>query len=306
MTIRIATILLATALWLDASQAQTSSFTIRSIGPDVWAAIATPTGMIGGNAAVIAGSDGVIVVDAFTTQEIARSFLNQIQTLTKLPVKYVVNTHYHLDHMGGNRVFADAGAVVVAHQNVRRWAIDQNLSMLKDAPPEFRAIVNGIALPTAVFREGVDIYLGTRRVEIRTFPGHTGGDAVVFVPDAKVAICGDLLWRDTAPNLIDATTSSWIETLNILVMQRQEWTFVPGHGDIAAARDVTAFRDYLQTLRSLVGEAQRQGKSGDSLVEAVMPAFKQQFGALSYFEYLAKPNILDVDAELRGVKRIPQ
>jgi cyclase len=304
---RYLAIALAVFVWLGTAHAQSLGFAAKSIGPNVWAAITDEKGTAGGNAGIVVGEDGVLVVDTFVSVEAAQQLLGEIRKLTKLPIKYVVNTHYHFDHVGGNRVFADAGATVVSHENVPRWIVPENLAKLGPTPkPELKAMIEAATLPTTVFQEGVDLDLGTRKVEVRFFPGHTGGDAVVSIPDAKVVFGGDLLWRNFVPNLVDATTSLWIETLNALSTQRDDWTFVPGHGDLATARDVVSFRDYLSTVRTLVNDAQRQGRSGDGVVDLVMPALKQKYGQMAYFEYLARLNILETDAELKGTKRVPK
>ncbi len=126
-----------------------------------------------------------------------------------LPIRFVVNTHYHIDHVNGNDVFAGAGATIVAHRNVRAWMRSENLKFWTDPiPPEIRARVQSLTLPDVVYDDQIDLYLGTRTLEVRYYAGHTGSDSVVFVPDARVVFCGDLLWKNHFPNLIDATTES--------------------------------------------------------------------------------------------------
>ena len=93
----------------------------------------------------------------------------------------------------------------------------------------------------------------------------------MLVPDAKVAFAGDLFWRDSLPNLINASTKPWIATLDAMAKNGADFTFVPGHGEIGTAQNVTLFRDYLATLLKLVADARAQGKSGNALSEAVMP-----------------------------------
>ena len=80
---------------------------------------------------------------------------------------------------------------------------------------------------------------------------------------------------------------------------------MPGHGEVGRPQDVTAFREYLQTLDTLVREARAQGKSGDALSETVMPALKPKYGHMEFFEQVAKQNVLETEAELSGTKRIP-
>ena len=215
------------------------------------------------------GDDGVAVIDTFWSQDAARQLLADIQARTKLPVKFVINTHYHLDHVAGNGVFAAAGAIVVAQENVRGWIREENLHLLGAfLTPELKALTEAVVAPMVVYETDMNLYLGTRRIQVRSLPGHTGGDSVVFIPDAKVVFAGDLVWRNMLPNLIDASTKPWIETLDSLVADSApDSAFVPGHGELGKASDVAAFRDYLAALRTLVEEARARGQSGDALTQ---------------------------------------
>src|SRR5262249_40553000 len=94
-------------------------FTLKPLGHNAYAAIGGPKA--GANAGFVIGDDGVLVVDTFESADAAKALLSEIRKLTPLPVKYVVNTHCHLDHTGGNRVFQDASAAVIAHRNVPSW-----------------------------------------------------------------------------------------------------------------------------------------------------------------------------------------
>jgi hypothetical protein len=107
------------------------------------------------------------------------------------------------------------------------------------------------------------------------------------------------------PNTIDASTRPWIHTLGSIATNWAGYSFVPGHGDVGNAADVTAFGDYLATQRKLVGDAHVQGNSGAAVVQAVMPLLSAQYGKWDYFKYNAQSNILEMDVELTGKKRIP-
>lgn len=300
-------LVLSAAVVVGAQDANKLPFNLKQVGPNVWAAIARmEIPDAAANAGVIVGEDGVVVVDTFATPVAAAQLLAEIRKLTKLPVKFVVNTHYHLDHVAGNKVFADAGALLVAHYPVRGWIHPENLKFFgKDAKPEQKAMVDALMPPTAGYAQGLDLYLGARAIHVRHLPGHTGGDSVVFVPDAKAAFAGDLFWRRTSPNMVDASSKPWITTLDTLA-KNADYTFIPGHGDVGTANDVTAFRDYIATVQKLVAEAQAQGKAGDALVEAVLPAFTAKYGEWDFFKFLAPLNIREMEAELSGKKRIPQ
>ena len=282
---------------------------LTQIGPNAWAALDNPKSKQRSysNAGVVIGDDGVLVIDTLTSDAAAGHLLKEIRKLTNLPVKFVINTHYHGDHVAGNKVFSSAGATVLAHDNVRRWIHPENLRTLGDTPkPEMKSFVEQLVAPTMGYTNAVDIHLGARAVQVRSFPGHTGGDSVVIVPDAKAVFGGDLIWKEVTPNTIDGSTKPWMETLATLASTYADYTFVPGHGPVATSQDVTALRDYLATVQKLVADARASGKSGATVTEAVLPALKEKYGQWEGFGYLAPLNIAQAEAELSGKKRIPR
>ena len=323
---RTRTVILASAVlafsWL-AFSADSPDFTVKKIGEGVYAAIGADGGKAGSNAGFVVGSSGVLVVDTFEGVEPARALLAEIRKVTNLPIRFVVNTHYHLDHTGGNAVFAEAGATIIAHKNLRGWLRTENLKFFRDPKPEQRAMVESLVLPDETYSDAVDIYLGTRHIQVRYMLGHTGGDSVVLVPDADVIFGGDLVWQKHLPNLIDATTSDWVKTLEKLLADHPSATFVSGHGDVASPADVRDFHDYLVTLREEVARAQAAGKSDKDLVDAVMPALKEKYGdcpqvttpasspaspsahCWGFFKAFSTRNILQTGAELAGTKKVP-
>ena len=283
------------------------AFTLKPLGHNAYAAI-DANGKAGANAGFVIGADSVLVVDTFEHESAAQQLLAEIRKLTPLPVKYVVNTHYHLDHVAGNRVFQQAGAAVIAQRNVTGWIHTENLKFFgKGIKPEQKSMVEALGAPDRTYTDRLELNLGSLPVEVRYFPGHTGGDSVVSIPAANVVFCGDLFWNTTLPNLIDASTVPWIATLDELIQQQPAaTTFIPGHGEPGNAQSVAAFRDYLKNLREILNGPVQSGKSGDELVAAVLPQLQEKYGQWTFFKYFAKPNILDTAAELRGSKRIPQ
>jgi cyclase len=282
-------------------------FTLKPLGHNVWAAIDGAKGDAGANAGFVIGEDGVAVIDTFENPEAAKQMLAEIRILTNLPVKFVVNTHYHIDHVAGNEVFQKAGAIVFAQRNVRSWIHTENLKFFgKNVKPEEKTMVESLGAPDAVYDSGVTLFLGSRKIDVRVFPGHTGGDSVVFIPDAQVVFTGDLFWRNTLPNLIDASTAAWLSTLDTIATTQPAATFVPGHGDTGNAADAQAFRGYLAYLREQVATPVKEGKTSDALVNAVLPQLTEKYGKWDFFKEFAKPDILNTAAELRGDKRIPK
>ena len=281
-------------------------FTLKPLGHNAFAAIDGPKGLAGANAGFVIGDDGVLVVDTFESADAAKALLAEIRKLTQLPVKYVVNTHYHLDHTGGNRVFQDAGATVIAHRNVPGWIHTENLKFFgKNIKPEQKAMVEALGAPNIVYDHNVEVALGTVTVQISYFPGHTGGDSVVFIPSADVVFGGDLFWNRTLPNLIDASTEPWINTLDQVRKRAPSAAFVPGHGDVGKAEDVEAFRAYLGDVRALTEQPAKAGKTGEDLVTAVLPALQEKYGKWNFFQFFAKRNIIDTAAEWTGTKKRP-
>jgi len=291
----------------SASQSAPLPFTLKPLGHNVYAAIDDPKGDAGANAGFVIGDNGVLVIDTFENEPAAKQMLAQIRKLTSLPIKYVVNTHYHLDHVAGNKIFADAGAVVIAHQNVAGWIHTENLKFFgKDIKPEQRSMVESLFVPDISYESALSLSLGSRTVYVGFAPGHTGGDSWVAIPDAQVVFWGDLFWRKTLPNLIDASTSDWVKTLgDFSDFAHSTGIDVPGHGDVGTNAEVAEFRDYLINLRAMVKKPVDEGKTGDDLVNAVLPALTEKYGKWGLFEYFSRPNILDVAAEFRGDKRIP-
>jgi cyclase len=281
-------------------------FTIHEVGPGVFATIGVPLSGAGSNAGFIVGDDGVAVVDTFQSSAAAEQLLAAIHERTKLPVRFVVDTHYHLDHVAGNGVFRDAGATVVAQRNVRAWERTENLKWwAPNVPPDKRAWVESLVLPDLVYDDGIDLYLGNRRLEVRAMPGHTGSDSVVFVPDADVVFTGDLFWNATLPNTTDADTAAWLRSDGRLIAGHPKGTFVPGHGEVGKAADVEAFRGYLEALRHAVAAAREQGLSGDALVSRVRDQLAPRFARWDWYDHFIAPNITQMAAELAGTKRRP-
>jgi len=314
-----------------ASPKAEDDFQLIKVADGVYAAIAKP-GSFSGNAGFVIGDDGVLIFDTFFTPAVLEELVGEIQALTKLPIKFAVNSHYHLDHTGGNQVLAARGVPIFAHDNVLKWQTTKNkrflpapadlqkrradaVKQLSDTPADQKDkrtqlerqisrydAMAAITLtnPTATFSSGlVRLYLGKREVVLATLPGHTGGDVFAYVPDANVVFMGDLGWARTLPNLVDATVSDWVPTLDQILTQYPTAVFVPGHGNVAAASDIGTFRDYLADLRVRVKQAIAEGLTVDQAKEQLTIPEKYKSFA---FQNFAKPNVEDMYKELKGTK----
>jgi cyclase len=309
-TILLCLLLIVTALATPAQQASAPSalpFTLKPLGNNVYAAIAVPKSNAGSNSGFIIGNDGVIVVDTFVTADAAKALLAEIQKLTKLPIKFVVNTHYHLDHVAGNGVYAQTGAVIIGQKNLRGWINTENLKFFGPTPkPEQKSMVEALVAPNLTYDSALELFIGSKPVLVRYYPGHTGGDSVVISPEAQVVFTGDLFWRKTLPNLIDGTTDKWAESDAKLASEFSNAKFVSGHGDVGTAEDVKDFEGYVNDLRAAIAQGIKNGQSGDALVASVTAELQPKYSKWDAYDYFLKRNIADTEKELRGTKKIPQ
>ncbi|HWC56284.1 MAG TPA: MBL fold metallo-hydrolase, partial [Sphingomicrobium sp.] len=238
----------------------------------------------------------------------ARALVAEIHRLTPKPIRYVVNTHYHIDHTGGDKALRDAGAVIIAHRNVRGWVRTENVHLLgAQITPEFKAQIAALALPDITTDTDLTVWLGSRKVVVRTVLGHTGGDLTIFVPDAKVLFTGDLLWRKIPPNLIDGSVKEWTATDADFehMPDAAQLVFVPGHGDVANLKDVEDFRAYLLDLRRLVTDGRKAALKDDALAQMVIPKLKALHPDWTISDRAAAADVLYMDEELAGTKRRP-
>jgi cyclase len=310
------------------------NFTVVKLADGVYAAIAKPGGLATGNAAFVTGDNGVLVFDTFFTPAAAEELLEAVQLEGKQPVKYAVNSHYHLDHTGGNQVFTAKGIPIIAHDRLIVWQTSKNRrflppleelqkrkadvqKQLDDTPADqterrtnlqrrlrrFDAMIPiQLTNPTVTFGSGsVRLYLGKREVVLFTLPGHTGGDVLAYVPDANIVFTGDMSWRKTLPNLVDATVNDWIPSLDKLINDYPAAKFVPGHGEVASAADVKEFRDYLDDLRTRVKQAIADGLTVEQAKERLK--LPEKYKAFE-FQNFATPNVEDMYKELAGTKKI--
>jgi cyclase len=309
-------------------------FELVKVADGVYAAIAKPEGLASGNAGFVVGDDGVVIVDTFFTPAAIEELISEIGKLTQQPLKDAVNTHYHLDHTGGNQVLAARGVPIIAHDNVAKWQTTKNRRFLrppeelqkrradvakqlgetpedqKDKRAQFERQLRRIDAmmtikltnPTLTFASGtVHLYLGKREVVLFTLPGHTGGDVLAYVPDANVVFTGDMGWSRTLPNLVDATVNDWIASLDNILKEYPTAKFIPGHGGVATATEMREFRDYLDDLRTRVKQAIADGLTIEQAKQQLkLPEKYKSFA----FQNFAQPNVEDMYKELKGTKQL--
>ena len=209
----------------------------------------SPSNSFAANAGIIIGRDGVVVVDTLMTAKEARRFIKDIRAVTQKPIRYVVDTHYHLDHAFGNSELVRLGAVVVAQERDRANLEKNGQDSLKRSG-EYgisKEDIAGteIALPSLTYDTRMTIDLGDQKV-VLMYPGaaHTSGDTLVYLPDKKILFAGDILFTNFHPFLGEGDLPSWGRVLDsILAMDVEK--IIPGHGPLSTKEDVKDMKKYL-------------------------------------------------------------
>ena len=216
----------------------------------------------GGNIGLSVGTDDAFIIDdqyAPMTPRVKAA----IATVTPKPVRFVVNTHWHDDHTGGNEAMAGSGAIIFAHDNVRRrMSTEQFLAAFNARIP---ASPKG-ALPAVTFSDTLTFYLNGDTIRsIHVANAHTDGDAIIFFRGANVIHMGDTFFNGFYP-FIDVSTGGsldgMIRTANqALAMSNAGTKFIPGHGPLATRADLLRYRDMMVTVRQRVGRLVTQRRT---------------------------------------------
>jgi glyoxylase-like metal-dependent hydrolase (beta-lactamase superfamily II) len=217
------------------------------------------------NAGFVVTDDGVLVVDALGSPALASELLAEIRRVTTQPLRTVVVTHYHADHIYGLQVFKAAGASIVAHGAAREYLhSDTAQRRLEASRQELAPWVDEQTRLVGADRwlagDETRLQMGSYDILIRRAgPAHTPEDLVVFVPRLGVLFAGDLFFRGRIPFVGQADSRLWIASLERLI-DDQPRLVVPGHGPVSTdpLADLELTRDYLAHLRRTMGEAARK------------------------------------------------
>ncbi|MCL6459231.1 MAG: MBL fold metallo-hydrolase [Gorillibacterium sp.] len=280
-------------------------FKLDHVEQGIWAAIAIPGSGALGNAAIIDLGDGVLVVDTFCLPQAAELLRQAAEELTGKWVKYIVNTHFHGDHHYGNQVFKDStiistggtrdrlselkptdseewqlglkgqieafrGILAVQHDQRVIKALGEEIS---DKENLYTAIPNvRFVLASITFSDRMVIHGSTRTAEVFTFGGgHTKSDALVYVPDQKVLIAGDLVLGKSHPAMLHGDPPSWLDILNRLQKELEIAFVIPGHGDVTDKASLKEMKDYLTDIQIYAKQGAQSGESIDAWLEKGIP-----------------------------------
>jgi glyoxylase-like metal-dependent hydrolase (beta-lactamase superfamily II) len=223
----------------------------------------------GGNLGVFVADDGVFLVDG-QFAPLTHRILAEIRRVSTERVRFLINTHFHGDHTGGNENFGPAGALIVAHENVRRTLAQPHyIEMVQTRWPAF----GPEALPVVTFRDSVTFHLGGERIDvIHAPPSHTDGDSVIYFRGSDVIHMGDI-YRTRGQPIFDRNNGGSYEGLIaasdfVLDLIGKDTKIVPGHGAISTRADLREVRDIMATVRDRI----RAGIDAGRTVEEVIAA----------------------------------
>jgi cyclase len=223
----------------------------------------------GGNIGVSAGDDGVVMVDD-QFAPLAPKILDAVRALGKGEPEFVLNTHWHGDHTGGNAEFG-AKASIVAHENVRK-----RLS----TPQQLRgSTVEAIApagLPVVTFQQSLSLHMNGEEIRVIHFPtGHTDGDSVIFFTGSNVVHMGDHFFNGKFPFVDLESGGNAVQfaanVKAVLDQVKDDTKIIPGHGPLASKADLAAYSDVLSETIKIVQKGKKAGKSVEDLQKAGLP-----------------------------------
>jgi cyclase len=297
-------------------------FDIKKVADGVYAAVASPSYKVNCNTAIIENADGVMVVDTHSKPSAARVIVERLRDITKKPVRYVVNTHFHWDHWHGNEVYPAAypDAEIVSNNITREAMVKKGLKRIQDhvrqVPSDIAKLKADIqaasaaqrgkleadlklaesylaevralkpALPTIAFEHTMKLYRRDREIHLLHLGrAHTEGDVFVYLPKEKVVITGDAMIGWT-PYMGDGYPEDWAGTLDRLA-QLDFTHIIMGHGDVTGREWLNTFRSYVHDMVESVRHEAATGATLDEVkqraIAKLAPRYETPFSA--YGEY---------------------
>lgn len=222
----------------------------------------------GGNIGVSIGADGVFIIDDKFAR-FADQIISQIKGLTDQPIRYVVNTHYHGDHTGANAQMKEAGATIIAHENVRKR---MGMTFENKAFGRTTEAVDASLWPTVTFSEKATLHFNGQTVTaIHTPKAHTDGDSIIYFKEANVLHMGDNFFNGMFP-YIDIDGGGSLQGMiashgAALSLINDETTIIPGHGPLAVKADLIKAQELLKDIQNRVQSEISKGATLDEILE---------------------------------------
>ncbi|MCU1309484.1 MAG: beta-lactamase-like protein [Candidatus Angelobacter sp.] len=231
----------------------------------------------GGNIGASVGDDGIVIVDD-QFAPLAPKIQAALKGITDKPVRFIINTHYHGDHTGGNAEFSKQGTII-AQENVRKRLMEGSKTRFGTTPPAPKE-----ALPIITFNDRASVHLNGEDIRAIHFPaGHTDGDSVIFFTQSNVIHMGDDFVTYGFP-FVDVDNGGSVTGMiagveKVLATAPPDTKYIPGHGALSTADDVRKFVQMLKDTRALVSDAVKKDQTAAQMKEAkIMAKFEDQYG----------------------------
>ena len=262
------------------------------------------------NSGVIIGDDSVMIVEAQATPRLANKVIDCVRSVTDKPISHVVLTHYHAVRVLGASAFgadqiimSDVARAMVAERGQEDWDSEfQRFPRLFEGHES----IPGLTWPTTTFSDGMTVFLGNRRVDIKKLGrAHTAGDAVIHVPDQNVMFTGDIVEYHSACYCGDGHYSDWGGTLDAIKAYDVD-AIAPGRGDALVGTEmvnkaIESTRDFVDSTYAPVKRVVARGGTMKEAWDAVREACDPKFSDFAIYEHCLPFNVARAYDEARGI-----
>ena len=224
------------------------------------------------NAGFIVSEEGVLVIDSLMTPSLATRLLSEIRRVSKAPIRYLVDTHYHGDHVFGNQYFVPAP--IIGHVNCRQELIekfDANMNRYTSGRPELIPELEQIrmTLPDVTFEDRMNLRLGDREINlIYLGRAHSAGDILLHLPQEGLLYAGDIAFHRILPAFPDGHITKWLDVME--ETRKLDFdTIVPGHGPVGTKREFDEAKELMAHLHGEIRRGFDQGQSEEETAQGV-------------------------------------
>jgi cyclase len=290
---------------------------MRELARGVYAYLQPHTGWFMSNAGLIVGKKEAIIIDSLTNKSQVEEFIRKIKQVTDKPIRFVINTHVHGDHIFTNHFFKDA--MVICSSRCREETIkmppDRIERTLKPLFPGISFAGARITLQDMAFEKTLTIYQDEREIQLVDLgPGHSQSDTYVHLPKEKIVFCGDLLFSGSPQMLLNGCLSCLIQNLDVLAGLDAK-VYVPGHGPVGGKETVHGMREYLVVVRDEARKCFDKGMSYEEAARTIDIGRFKEWGktellygncARAYSEFRGEPPARELNVAEIMARMLPQ
>ncbi|MFZ0879815.1 MAG: MBL fold metallo-hydrolase [Candidatus Acidiferrales bacterium] len=274
---------------------------VESLGSNLYAYISDNDGSA--NSTFLVGPSSILVVDCGLDRTEGGKILREIRKISSLPIAYIVNTHYHPDHQGGDGVVGpDATVISSPFTREKTIALAASASKPDSSRPASPGHEFMFRPATITFTQKMTVHLGDEPVEIvAAWPAHTMGDIYVYFPKERTVSTGDLYLTNSVPAMDEGSAAHWIQDLDeILALPADH--FVPGHFEVGTRQTIERFRDYMADLDAQVVKLAAAGATDDEVRQKIQLPQYGDFRQYAKYEATFGDNAVAILHQIRASK----